>query len=65
MGVVDRLLGDDPLLTSTEVAELFRVDPKTVSRWAAAGRIDSVRTPGGHVRFRRSVVEAALRGVGS
>lgn len=39
------------LLTSGEVAEMFRVDPKTVSRWAAAGRIPSIRTPGGHRRY--------------
>ncbi|MEU8277405.1 BldC family transcriptional regulator [Microbispora bryophytorum] len=41
-----------------EVAAVFRVDPKTVSRWAAAGRIDSIRTPGGHRRFSRAVVMA-------
>lgn len=39
------------LLTPGEVAELFRVDPKTVTRWAAAGKIRSFRTPGGHRRF--------------
>lgn len=39
------------LLTPSEVAALFRVDPKTVTRWAKAGRLDSVRTPGGHHRF--------------
>lgn len=51
---------NDKLLTSSEVAKLMRVDPKTVTRWAAAGRIDSVRTPGGHHRFRESDVEAML-----
>lgn len=50
----------DPLLTPGEVAAMFRVDPKTVSRWAADGRIDSIRTPGGHRRFRASVVNALL-----
>jgi len=44
------------------VASLFRVDPKTVTRWAAAGRISSIRTPGGHRRFRESEVRALLRG---
>ncbi len=48
------------LLTPAEVAELFHVDPKTVGRWAAKGRLRSVRTPGGHRRFLRSEVEAAL-----
>lgn len=50
------------LLTPGEVASLFRVDPKTVTRWAAAGRIGSIRTPGGHRRFRESEVYALLRG---
>jgi len=44
------------LLTPGEVAALFRVDPKTVTRWASAGRIGSIRTPGGHRRFRESEV---------
>lgn len=53
------------LLTPGEVASLFRVDPKTVTRWAAAGRISSIRTPGGHRRFRESEVRALLRGESS
>src|SRR5215469_6835809 len=52
------------LLTPGEVAALFRVDPKTVTRWAASGRISSIRTPGGHRRFRESEVHALLRGEG-
>jgi excisionase family DNA binding protein len=52
----------DRLLTPGEVAALFRVDPKTVTRWAAAGRISSIRTPGGHRRFRESEVRALLDG---
>jgi excisionase family DNA binding protein len=52
----------DRLLTPGEVATLFRVDPKTVTRWAASGRIGSIRTPGGHRRFRESEVRSLLRG---
>jgi excisionase family DNA binding protein len=52
---------DDDLLTPSEVARIFRVDPKTVSRWAIAGKIGSVRTLGGHRRFYRSEVERAMR----
>jgi len=54
---------DDDLLTPSEVARIFRVDPKTVTRWAAAKppRLASVRTPGGHRRFRYLVVKALLR----
>lgn len=54
----------DRLLTPGEVAALFRVDPKTVTRWAAAGRIGSIRTPGGHRRFRESEVRALMKGEG-
>jgi excisionase family DNA binding protein len=53
---------NERLLTPGEVAALFRVDPKTVTRWAASGRITSIRTPGGHRRFRESEVRALLRG---
>ena len=52
----------EALLTPAEVATMFRVDPKTVTRWAAAGRISSIRTPGGHRRFRESEVRALLEG---
>ncbi|MDA3628094.1 BldC family transcriptional regulator [Saccharopolyspora oryzae] len=52
--------GQEQLLTPGEVATLFRVDPKTVTRWATAGRIGSIRTPGGHRRFRESEVRALL-----
>jgi len=48
------------LLTPAEVAALFRVDPKTVTRWALTGRIGSLRTPGGHRRFRESEVRDLL-----
>lgn len=58
--LVTDVLNDDPLLTSAEVAALFRVDKKTVARWAKAGRLPSMKTPGGHVRFRRSAIEPLL-----
>lgn len=48
------------LLTPTEVADLFRVDPKTVGRWADAGWISVVRTPGGHRRYWNDEVLALL-----
>ncbi|KRF20919.1 DNA-binding protein [Nocardioides sp. Soil797] len=52
------------LLTPSEVAALFRVDPKTVTRWAKAGKIGSIRTLGGHRRFRESEVMDLLGGSG-
>ena len=51
---------EDELLTPGEVAKKFRVDPKTVTRWAAAGKIAFITTPGGHKRFRRSVINKFL-----
>lgn len=51
---------DDPLLTPSEVGAVMRVDPKTVGRWADEKKIAVIRTPGGHRRFRRSVVRAIL-----
>lgn len=51
---------DDRLLTPGEVGKLFSVDPKTVTRWAAAGKIGGIRTPGGHRRFWESEVMALL-----
>lgn len=48
------------LLSPREVADLFRVDPKTVTRWAQSGRISSVRTLGGHRRYREAEIRAHL-----
>jgi len=60
MSVQTQTGSSERLLTPGEVATLFRVDPKTVTRWASAGRIGSIRTPGGHRRFRESEVHAML-----
>ncbi len=51
----------DPLLTPAEVAAMFRVNPKTVTRWARAGKITAIRTLGGHRRFRASEINRSLR----
>jgi len=48
------------LLTPAEVATLFRVDPKTVTRWAKSGKLTSIRTLGGHRRYKESEVKALL-----
>jgi excisionase family DNA binding protein len=58
---------NDHLLTPAEVAALFRVDPKTVNRWARAGKICAIKTSGGHRRYRTSEIRAwlsASEGVG-
>ncbi|ASR56490.1 MULTISPECIES: BldC family transcriptional regulator [Cellulomonas] len=48
------------LLTPQEVAMLFGVDPKTVTRWARAGRLNAIRTLGGHRRYLGSEVRALI-----
>ncbi|GAC1324627.1 MAG: developmental transcriptional regulator BldC [Mycobacteriales bacterium] len=53
----------DPLLTPAEVATMFRVDPKTVTRWAKSGKLSSIRTLGGHRRYREVEVRALLAGI--
>lgn len=50
----------DEILTPSEVAQLFRVDPRTVTRWARSGKIVAIKTLGGHRRYRRSEVEKAI-----
>jgi len=50
----------EKLLTPSEVAAIFRVDPKTVTRWAKVGKLSSIRTLGGHRRFREAEVHALL-----
>jgi excisionase family DNA binding protein len=52
--------GQEVLLTPAEVASLFRVDPKTVTRWAKSGKLTSIRTLGGHRRYKESEVKALL-----
>ena len=52
----------EPLLSPGEVATMFRVDPKTVTRWAKAGKITSIRTLGGQRRYKESEVRALLGG---
>ena len=53
----------EPLLTPGEVAGMFRVDPKTVTRWAKDGKLTSIRTLGGHRRYREREVRALLTGL--
>jgi excisionase family DNA binding protein len=59
----ERRVPDDQqeeLLTPSEVAAMFRVNPKTVTRWARSGKISAIRTLGGHRRFRKSEITRIL-----
>lgn len=51
----------DRLMTPAEVAALFRVNPRTVTRWANGKQLASVRTPGGHRRYPEKAVLALLQ----
>jgi excisionase family DNA binding protein len=53
-------LPSSTLMTPAEVATAFRVDPKTVTRWAKAGKLTSIRTLGGHRRYLTSDVTAII-----
>jgi excisionase family DNA binding protein len=53
---------EDKLMTPKEVAELFKVNTRTVNKWAREGRIAGVQTPGGHYRFWRSEIARLLVG---
>jgi len=53
-------IADDELLSTAEVGRMFRVNPKTVTRWARTGKITAVRTLGGHLRFYRSEITRAV-----
>lgn len=52
----------DHMLCPAEVARMFGVDPKTITRWAKAGKIQAVRTLGGHRRYKASEVKRLLEG---
>lgn len=55
--VVDWLNTRSELMTPAEVAARFGVDAKTVARWAKSAKIESLRTPGGHRRYRKTDVD--------
>ena len=58
-----RISDADTLLTPAEVAKIFRVDPKTVTRWAKAGKLNAIRPLGGHRRYREEEVRSLLGGI--
>ena len=51
----------DDYVTPGEAARYLHVSPKTINRWANDGRIPCIVTLGGHRRFRREDVDAAVR----
>jgi excisionase family DNA binding protein len=53
----------DELLTRTEVAEILRVEPDTVRRYAASGQLAVVRINARVFRYSKASVEALARPV--
>lgn len=49
----------EKLFTPSEVARLFKVDTRTVARWARTGKLPYLTTMGGHRRFPAGPVLAA------
>jgi excisionase family DNA binding protein len=49
------------MLTTEEVAEVFRMSTQSILRWRAEGRIAAIRTPGGHYRYRQAEVNRVYR----
>jgi excisionase family DNA binding protein len=58
--VIEVVEDNSELLTPGEVARLFGVNPKTITRWATAGKLNPIRTLGGHRRYRAGEVRALL-----
>jgi excisionase family DNA binding protein len=58
-------MADAKLVTPAEVARLFRVNPKTVTRWARRGKIGAVQTLGGHRRYYQSEIERTIEAAGA
>ena len=53
------------LLTTTEVALAFSVDPSTVRRWVAIKRLTpALTTPGGQYRFDPATIRHAIHARG-
>ena len=53
--------GEPVFLSRKEVARLFGVSLSTVTRWARTGLLQTVRTPGGHYRYRSEDMRRAAR----
>lgn len=54
----DSVPTDKSLLTPREVTALLHIDSRTLNRWAATGRLQSIRTLGGHRRYPVEAIQA-------
>lgn len=50
------MVKSEPLLSTREAAELCGVHVATVREWVRNGKLEALQTPGGRLRFDRTVV---------
>lgn len=43
--------------TPNEAAEILKVNPRTVRRWVAAGKLEALTLPSGRVRIPKAALE--------
>jgi len=55
---------EEQLYTTTKVAKMFGVTPRTIQMWADSGMIEVTKTLGGHRRITASEVERLSRELG-
>lgn len=51
---------EEPLLKPEDVAKALALEVRTVREWAAEGKVEHIRLPNGHIRFRRQVIAELL-----
>lgn len=56
----ERIIVSEDLLTTREAATMLGVGTTSIKRWADAGLLQCVKTPGGHRRYSRASVEALI-----
>lgn len=54
------MITEEKMLTPGEVAAMFGVNSQTLARWARTGKVPSIKTPGGHRRYREAEIRALL-----
>lgn len=47
-------------LIEKDAAAHLSIDPRTIRRWVAAGKLKAYRAPSGRLRFKRSDLDAAM-----
>lgn len=51
----------EKLVSLKEVAELLGVHPCTLREWDKNGKLEAIKTPGGHRKYQLSTIESLLK----